>query len=73
MTTTDEDYQSFFREADKDNDGYLSYTELLSMMRKHDYKGTDQQIMVTNNICFSNKHNINFANNYFKKKPKIGE
>ena len=43
---TPEQFEEFFRQADTDEDGVLTYEELLDVLRKNDYKGSDQQILV---------------------------
>ena len=39
-------YEGFFRDADTDNDGFLSCKDLTDFLRKHDYTGPDSQIQV---------------------------
>ena len=43
-------YEEFFREADKDNSNYLDLDELVEVMRKKGYKGTDAQIKVSSGL-----------------------
>ena len=40
------DYEKFFNEADTDKSGELTFDELLKMMRKRGFKGSDSQIRV---------------------------
>jgi len=40
-------YEQFFREADKDNSGYLTVDELIQVLRQHGYKASDDQIRVS--------------------------
>ena len=39
-------YEEFFREADVNGDGHLSFTELETVLKKHGYTGSDQEIKV---------------------------
>jgi len=38
------DYEAFFKEADKDSSGELTYCELANMLRSHGYKEGEGQI-----------------------------
>ena len=44
--TTREDYEQFFREADKDNSGTLTFDELLVILRRKGYKKSDEELKV---------------------------
>ena len=39
-------YEKFFRDADDDNNGYLTVNELVAALKKGGYKGSDAQIKV---------------------------
>ena len=41
-----EDFEWFFREADTNQDGYLSYKELKHILRNYDYRGSERDIKV---------------------------
>ena len=51
MASTDQ-FEAFFQEADTDEDGYLTFDELVTVLRKHDYAGDDDQIRVSGSISF---------------------
>ena len=40
------DYEKFFTEADADGSGSLSFGELVTVLRKHGYRGTDAELKV---------------------------
>ena len=40
------DYEKFFAEADADGSGSLTFNELLKVLRKKGYKGSDDDIKV---------------------------
>ena len=40
-------YETFFRDADVNNDGHLSLQELISTLRKYGYKKSDDEIKVS--------------------------
>ena len=40
-------YEQFFREADKDNSGYLTVDELIQLLRQKGYKASDDKIRVS--------------------------
>ena len=43
---TPEQFEQFFRDADTDEDGYLTLEELIAVLKKNDYTGSDEQILV---------------------------
>ena len=47
-----EEYEQFFIDADTDKNGSLSFTELIVLLRKNGYNGTDSEIKVGNVIIF---------------------
>jgi hypothetical protein len=46
-------YMQFFRQADVGGDNFLTIEELIAMMRKKGYKGSDAQIKVGSTISAS--------------------
>ena len=47
------DFEAFFHKADTDNDGFLTLQELTACLRKHGYRGTDDDIAVSSHITHS--------------------
>ena len=46
MAEQSEQYEKFFSDADSDNDGKLTLSELTSALRQHGYTGSDEDIKV---------------------------
>ena len=46
MSLTGLNFETFFREADVNNDGHLSLQELIVTLRKYGYKKSDEEIKV---------------------------
>jgi len=40
-------YERFFREADKDGNGYLTFDELIHIIREKGYRGSDDKLRVS--------------------------
>ncbi len=39
--------EGFFKEADKNKDGYLTITELTESLRRYGFKGSNEEILVS--------------------------
>lgn len=46
MSVLKEEFETFFHQADTDQDGFLTLEELTECLRLHGYKGTDDYIKV---------------------------
>jgi len=46
-------YEKFFRDADTDGSGFLSFDELVAALRKGGYTKPDSQIKVYFHLCFN--------------------
>ena len=53
MSILTQEFERFFHMADTDEDGYLSLEELTTCLRKHGYKGTDEDIQVIGSFFLS--------------------
>lgn len=55
-------YVDFFKEADVNGDGELSLQELIDILKKHGYSGSDQEIAVSK---FTSKFCASLSLNFF--------